>query len=343
MKHNSPITKVVVSLIAIAFFIVSGIALKQARCQSEEAGTAGQCGLRTIVAEPWLKISDLPDPQFLPEGPAFDREGHLYFVDVYGKGKVYKLTLSEQNIMTIYNDGRSMFTSLDIHKDGRLFLCDLNDNRIVAMNPDGTGVTNIVTDFQGGKIYPDDMVFDNKGNFYFTDFQGSALKPTGRVFRVSSDFREIDFVTDHLALPNGISLAPQGRRLWIGEFGRNALLELNLNPDGISLMFGLGALWVHRFTGDYGPDSNAVDKEGNVYQVIYPQGKIVIFNKTAIPVAEVVIPKQDRGKYMSTTNLAFQPGTDTAFMTAGGDAGAYIYKFKGLAKGLLLFSHQSKK
>ena len=292
--------------------------------------------LPTIVAEPWLKLTD--DPKFLPEGPAFDREGNLYFVNVYGSGKVFKVTMADKKITTIYDGGRGVFSSVDIHKDGRLFVCDFIFGKIIAMNPDGTGVTEILTSYKGGKINPDDMIFDHKGNFYFTDLQGSVDNPTGRVFRVSSNLETIDLVTDGLAHPNGISLAPGESQLWIGEYGRQALAELNLGDDGITLLSDVKT--VYQFTGSGFPDSNAVDEEGNIYQCLVGDGKIVVLNKDGVPVAEIVTPGRDEGKQLNTTNLAFQPGTDKAFMTVGGDDGAYILTFRGLAKGLPLFSHQ---
>jgi lactonase len=38
-------------------------------------------GLQTVVAEPWFKVSD---EGLVLEGPAFERDGHLLFCDVFG-------------------------------------------------------------------------------------------------------------------------------------------------------------------------------------------------------------------------------------------------------------------
>ena len=40
------------------------------------------------------------------------------------------------------------------------------------------------------------------------------------------------------------------------------------------------------------------------------------------------------------TIIAFKPGTDEVYIMAGGEGGAWIYKFRGLAQGLKLYSHQ---
>ena len=46
------------------------------------------------------------------------------------------------------------------------------------------------------------------------------------------------------------------------------------------------------------------------------QGWILVFNKYGIPVASVLMPGRDEGKLLSTTNVAFKPGTDEVYITA---------------------------
>ena len=70
------------------------------------------------------------------------------------------------------------------------------------------------------------------------------------------------------------------------------------------------------------------------------QGRVVVLNKQGIPIANVVVLGRDEGKHLRTSNLAFKPGTSEAYITVGGEGGAWIYRFKGLAEGLPLFSHQ---
>ena len=70
------------------------------------------------------------------------------------------------------------------------------------------------------------------------------------------------------------------------------------------------------------------------------EGRVLILNRAGIPIANVLVPGRDEGKYLRSTNVAFKPGTDQVFLTASGEGGAWIYQFRGLAKGLALFSHQ---
>ncbi len=298
-------------------------------------------GLKTIVPDAWVKVSD--DPRVLLEGLAFDRKGNLFVCSVY-TGEIFKITAGKK-ITSIFKDPRvKSCAAIDIHKDGRLFLSTYHGGKIVAINPDGTGYTEILTNVNGDKIVPDDMIFDSNGNFYFNNMKGSPLKPTGSVYRVSADLKKIDLIVDNLAFPNGICLAKgimgEETRLWIGECLKNAIVRVDMLKDGIHTIPGVGVGYV-AFTSGLGADSNAVDVDGNLYQCVYGSGKLTIISgKTACPVAQVLLPDREKGLHLGTTSVAFKPGTDTGYMTACHVGGAWIYTFKALGKAPVMFSHK---
>jgi lactonase len=184
-------------------------------------------------------------------------------------------------------------------------------------------------------------VFDDEGNLYVTDFTGTHADPTGGVYRFSADFTRVDKVIDHLASANGVSIGPEGNILWVSETCRNQIIRIELLEDGVSINPIAGVTIPWRFSGGPGgSDSNRIDVDGNVYQCMIFQGRAVILNGHGIPIANVVIPDRELGKHLTTSNLAFKPGTDEVYIMAGGEGGAWIYKFRGLAEGLRLYSHQ---
>lgn len=73
-------------------------------------------------------------------------------------GKVYKVNPSKPELQIIYDNSSSFFVSCDIHRDGRLSICDLVNGKVVAMNPDGTGKTDIVTNLPGADSITFDLV-----------------------------------------------------------------------------------------------------------------------------------------------------------------------------------------
>ncbi len=305
-----------------------------------------EAGLPVIMAEPWLQISAIPNA--VPEAPAFDRDGNLFVTSVF-EGRVFRITPGKK-VSVIFDNKSFLPTGCAIHKDGRLFVVCAS-GQILIMNPDGGNVTEVKTRHEGNPRAPDDLVFDFEGNFYVTDLGDSkaGLSPTGGVYRYSEDLKTVDPIVRNLVSPNGISLAPPGIsmpsvmparfELWVAEPIMNRLLHLRLKEDGITPASPPVNV-AYYFQGDIGPDSNKVDSEGNVYQCIFGQGRIVILNKAGIPVSQVLMPGRDEGRNLFSTNLAFKPGTAEGYITVGSTDGAWIYKFGGLAKGLELFSHK---
>ena len=74
-------------------------------------------GLQTIIAEPWYKVSD---KGIQLEGASFDRDGNLFFVEVFG-GRVFRLT-PDMKLTTIMPENDRASAGLGIHKDGRIFV-----------------------------------------------------------------------------------------------------------------------------------------------------------------------------------------------------------------------------
>jgi lactonase len=291
--------------------------------------------LPVIQTEPWLKVED--GEAFL-EGPAFDRQGNLFITSLFDS-RVLKIT-PDKKVSVIFKQDGLLPDGIAIHKDGRLFLACLS-GKVAAVNPDGTNLTVIEPKCEGCPRSANDLVFDSQGNLYVTDFTGNASEPTGGVYWFSSDFKTVKPVFRNMASANGVGLDPSGKVLWVSETCRNWLHRLELMEDGFTINPIAGAGVPYHFMGSPGGcDSMAVDEAGNIYQALIFQGRILVLSSTGIPLANVLIPGRDEGRLLRTTNVAFKPGTDEAYITTSGTGGAWIYRFKGLAKGLRLFSHQ---
>ena len=297
----------------------------------------GTHGVQTVVAEKWLQVTEEAET---PEGLIFDRDGNLFLVLV-GNGSVLKSAPPYKELTTVYGPSNSRFATVKIHKDGRLFLCDLGEKqgyrgdatgRIIAMQPDGSNVETIVGP---GAYTPDDMVFDAKGGFYFTDFKDyTSVENTadGAVYHVSPDFKTITPVLKNLASPNGIALSKDGKTLWVTETFNQRLHRLALEAEGTTLSL-YGHIIPYRFNGFGGPDSVMIDDDDNVYVAYFGGGKVLVFNMLGNLIGQVLIPGRETGSMLASTTMAIIPGTKDLLIGAGDFAGrgGWIFKAKTFA------------
>jgi lactonase len=309
--------------------------------------------VNTIIAEPWVKVTN--DPNISLEGLAFDREGNLYVCSIY-TGDIWKIT-PDKKVTTIPKDPRiTECASIDIHRDGRFFLCTLGAGKIVSIHPDGTGYAEIVTKLPDGMpCVPDDGVFDSHGNFYFNNIIGNFADPTGGVYRLSADLKTVVLVQGNLIGPNGICITDgfegKEKRILVSEWGGNRYIRMDLQKDGVTPLLGGMGLQPVGYAHGFGLGSNIIDESGHWYVCSWMGGRIFIIDTSKNfyePIAQVLVPRREQGINRETTSVTIRPGTDEGYMTADSrpdftgvtGEGAWIMRFKALGKALTPYSHQ---
>ncbi|WP_341520198.1 SMP-30/gluconolactonase/LRE family protein [Pseudomonas sp. G.S.17] len=305
--------------------------------QQLQAIAAAEKDLPTVTAQQWLKVSD---KGLQLEGPSFDREGNLLFVEVFG-GQVFKVD-TQGKLSVVVPKNALGSAGLAIHKDGRLYVAGLGDfkntGNLTAYQPDGSAPQVMIA---GNKNYlVDDLVFDSTGGFYFTDFKGTSTEPTGGVYYVPADGKSIVPILPRLAIANGIALSPDGKTLWVTEFATGLLHRIELKDATTIAPFGEAV--IYRFNGP-SPDSMRVDQDGNLYVALYSQGRVLVLNPNGLPIGQILIPGREKGHFLRSTSLAIKPETNEVYLVASdGDLGegSAIFRAQGFAKALKLYSHQ---
>jgi lactonase len=293
-------------------------------------------GLLTVTAEPYFAVSD---QAMALEGPAYDRDGNLLFVDIYG-GRVLRLS-PEKDLTVVYTDRLLRPAGIAIHKDGRIFVAGVGDfsaGKVISLEADGSNPIEIVPASAG--FVPDDLIFDANGGFYFTDFKGSPERPTGGVYYVAPDLKTITPVLRNMAASNGVTLSPNGAVLWSTEFGAGRLHRVELT--GATTFSHFGWTVPYHFSGR-APDSMRTDADGNVYVAMYTQGRIMAFSPNGVPIGQIVMPGRDENHFLKTTSLAFVPGSAEVRIVAQDELGkgrAMIFRAQAFSRGVTLFSHQ---
>ena len=240
-----------------------------------------------------------------PEGPVFDRQGNLYVT--FGgpratSRKILKIT-KNRKVSEIFSTQLAM-NGMAIHKDGRIFVACMT-GELISMNLDGSEMVTLRPEWKGGPAWFNDLAFDKNGNLYGTDSKGTVPNPTGTIWRLDAPgYTVFHEVLGGLAQPNGISFAPEGDVIWVGETLRNAIVRIELSPDGLTPKLYSGVGYPFYSTGiPFGPDGNKVDSAGNLYQAFHSQGRVLILNKFGVPIANVIVPGREEGEHLGTSNL----------------------------------------
>lgn len=166
---------------------------------------------------------------------------------------------------------------------------------------------------------PNDLVFDDKGGFWFTDHGKSFHRERDRVgvFYAKADgsfIREVIFPQE---IRNGIGLSPDGCTLYVAETYTCQLWAFDLAGPGEIIthpnLFGHGGRFLHRPAGFRYFDSLAVEERGNICVATIGEPGISVIS----PICELVdfVPMPD----IFTTNICFG-GADmrTAYITLSG-------------------------
>ena len=97
-----------------------------------------------------------------------------------------------------------------------------------------------LTDKYDGKPYirPNDLVVDKKGGIYFTDcYQiGAKRLPDDlpqAVYYISPDHKKVTRVIDDISRPNGITLSPNEKTLFVNDWDGSYLVSYDVQSDGM--------------------------------------------------------------------------------------------------------------
>lgn len=302
----------------------------------------GERELPTVTAKPFYKVAH--DPMAL-EGPAFDRQGNLLFVEIYG-GRLLRLS-PDQQLATVFTEKDLNPSGVAIHKDGRIFLaaCGTRNSMgyfdagsVIVINPDGSQRQSLLE--PDSHYVVNDLVFDSDGGLYLSDFRGSSTRAEGGIHYISPDFTTVKPVLPGLCMANGVALSPNGKVLWATEFGACRLHRADLSGPG--RIAQSGASIPYQFIGP-GPDSMRTDSDGNVYVAMNRQGRVLVFSPYGIPIGQILLPGREKDQFLRCTSLALKPGSRELFIVArdeAGGGGTMIFQAMGLAEGFPMFSHQ---
>jgi gluconolactonase len=264
------------------------------------------------------------------EGPIADLEGNIWVVSI-ASGWISKISPNGKWVDVFHSGGQPQ--GLEWGKDGRLYGTD-RKRGVFVYDPKTKVVSDYVRYFQNENFHgPNDLIFDHEGGLYFTDPWGtSPVNPRGGVYYVSPGGKCVRRLINNLHFPNGISMSPDDKNLYIGDCFENKVITAPIESPGI---INIGFTHVSTYlNGGMGPDGNCVDEKGNLYQSQYAGGRVFVIAPDGNIIGTIPLPA---GEGSETTNCCFGIGKDssTLYITEAGDD--VIWKVKTKVRGLKLW------
>ncbi len=268
-----------------------------------------------------------------PEGPVWAADSSLYVTEI-GAGQIRRI--APDGGLSVFATPGGGPNGAARGPDGALYVtnnggfawhnglpvgpaADYETGRIERIEPDGT-VRRLYTECDGTRLSaPNDLVFDDQGNFYFTDpiqrdpsNREPLNRPTarpGQVYYASPDGGFIRRVAGPLQHPNGIGLSPDGRTLLVAETFAAGLCAFPIvGPGQLGERRPFG-----RLPSGYHPDGFCVDEDGYVLVCGVLGGGVVVFDPDGQQVD--VLACEDK----AVTNVAFGgPDYTTLYITESG-------------------------
>ncbi len=229
------------------------------------------------------------------EGPAVDRDGHLWVTDI-PFGRLFRISPEGEWHLALEYDGEP--NGLAIHRDGRVFIAD--HKRGLLVHDPRSGSLEIVL----GRLRREgfkglnDLTFARNGDLYFTDQGQTGLQDaSGRLYRLRATDGQVDCLLDNVPSPNGLVLTPDERHLLLAVTRANQVWRLPLHQDGTTSKV---AAFIQLSGGLAGPDGMAMAADGSLAVAHCGLGTVWVFSRLGEPIFRIRSPHG-----LSTTNCCF--------------------------------------
>jgi gluconolactonase len=226
------------------------------------------------VVAPGAKLEKLAGDFQFTEGPTCDTSGNVFFTD-QPNDRIMKWSVDGKLSTFLQPAGRANGMYFDAK--GNLIACADEKNELWAITP-GKKVTVLVKNYEGKYLNgPNDVWVVPTGGLYITDpfykrpwwDHDTMALDSEQVYYLSPDGKKLARVTNDLKKPNGITGAPDGKKLFVADIGADRTYAYDIQPDG---SLTNKALFCAK-----GSDGMTIDEKGNIY--ITGKG-VTVFDKT---------------------------------------------------------------
>jgi gluconolactonase len=246
-----------------------------------------------------------------PEGPAFDQQGRLWFVELKGGN----LCCHHQDEVRRFPTGGAP-NGAAVDHCGRVWFCDAGQRSIRIFDPKSESFETVCDQVDGQPLNkPNDLAFDASGNLLFTCPGDSRTEPTGYVCCRRPD-GTVTKIKDGLFFPNGLALLDEGRTLVVAETYRQRLWRGAW--DVTTATWINPCVWSEGLVGAPGPDGMALADDGTLWVAVYGSGTVVRIG----PDGDLISRLNVSGK--NPANCAFDPSGSLGLVVTEAETGKLL-------------------
>lgn len=271
------------------------------------------------LVDPNVSIEKLADGLKFTEGPVWNTaENHLLFSDIPAN-TIYKWKDGNlESFRTPSNNSNGLTYDLE----GNLIIAEHSGRKIGKLSPSGT-YEAVVEAYKGTRFNsPNDVIVDSKGAIYFTDPPYGRDKAAVDTLGFNGVFRyhkgKTTLIADDLYRPNGLTLSPDERTLYVANSGSpKKYMKYTVSKGG---KVGKGSLFfdASSLEGQGNPDGIKTDTEGNLYAT--GPGGVLVFSAEGKHLGTITFPE-------SPANIAFG-GHDMKMLFVTARTGLYSIQVK---------------
>jgi gluconolactonase len=207
-----------------------------------------------------LKVEEVATGFKGGEGSVWSREGFLIFSD-YSQDRLYKYAPGKPP--EVYREDSHGANGNTMDRQGRLYSCEYKARRVTRTDRKGR-IEILVDRFEGKRFNaPNDIVVRRDGHVYFTDPLYTPLDQRDLdfygIYHVTPN-GQIEAIARLQTRPNGVTLSPDGKTLYVGNTNDRNVRAYDLSRNGQA---SNERVVISDLPG--GPDGIRTDAKGNLY------------------------------------------------------------------------------
>ncbi len=261
-----------------------------------------------------------------PEGPVFDFEGNLWFVEIKG-GNLSRWNGTKLDRIDV--EGTPNGAMVD--RDGIIWFCDSERGEIRTFNPFDKTFRTICNQTDKGNLLvrPNDLIFDSAGNLIFSDHADGREQPLSTICVLPKGSNYAKVISKNKYFTNGLAFRANAKTLIFAETYRQQLWTAEWDLNRLELQneqhFAIAG------NGPWGPDGMAFDKDENLF--------VAVFNESLINVYDWLGNLTQSLPCSGTrpTSCAFDPSGQLGLVVTEADRGEII-SYPDFRNGLPIFN-----